>query len=454
MQALRIASRHSQVGLAIMAAMRWTLAFAGLWLSFPTSPSTAQDLAPARHPLSPDVLLLARIKAKAADNLKRLPNYTCTQTIERTLRGAKARKFEPLDTLRLEVALVEGKELFSWPGAGKFEERGIGEIVGRGGAIGNGSFALHAKSVFLSNAPTFTHVGATTLSGRPAIRYDYRIPQMLSGYQIRVGQNHALVEYHGSFWVDADTLDLIRLEVHADNPPPNLNLTEASDTMEYQRVRIGGRDFLLPQSSELVMIDLLGNAVRNRTQFSACRQYAGESKLSFVESSPDVAAPAPTPQVNPIQLPAGLTVEVRLQTPIQSGRSATGDLVTALVGRDVKKDGQIVAPKGALLTGRITRLETRKGEQDYCIVGLDFSTIEFDNRRGEFRAMLQHSGLVQNSRVGPGRAQEAARRQTMDDDILDAHPAIGSVFVVHSSHVSLPRGHSMLWRTQLWRAPE
>jgi hypothetical protein len=359
-----------------------------------------------------------------------------------------------LDTLRLEVALVEGKELFSWPGAGKFEEKGIGEIVGRGGAIGNGSFALHARSVFLSNRPTFSHIGETTLNGRPAIRYDYRMPQMLSGYEIRIGPNHALVEYHGSFWVDADTLDLIRLEVHADNPPPNLNLTEASDTMEYQRVRIGGGDFLLPQSSELVMIDLLGNAVRNRTHFSACRQYAGESKLSFIESTPDVAAPAPTPQVKPIQLPAGLTVEVRLQTPIQSGRSATGDLVTALVGRDIKKGGEIVVPKGALLTGRITMLEKGKGDQDYCIVGLDFSTIEFDNRRGEFRASLQHSGLAPNNRAGPGRGQGAGRQQMMDDDILDAHPATGSVFLVHSSHVSLPRGHSMLWRTQLWRTPE
>src|SRR6202041_661211 len=107
-----------------------------------------------------------------------------------------------------------------------------------------------------------------------------------------------------------------------------------------------------PESSELVMIDLLGNESRNRTQLSACRQYAGESKLSFAEPSSDVAAPSPTPQLKPIKLPAGLTVEVRLQTPIQSGRSATGDPVTALVSRDVKKDGEIVAPKGAVLTGR------------------------------------------------------------------------------------------------------
>jgi hypothetical protein len=433
-----------------MAAMRWTLASAGLLLCFPISPSSAQDFTLARQALPPDILLLARIKSKAAENLQRLPNYTCTQTIERSRRAGKARKFEPLDTLRLEVALVEGKELFSWPGAGKFEEKGIGEIVGPGGAIGNGSFALHAKSVFLSQAPTFTHVGDTTLNGLRAIRYDYRVPQMLSGYQIRIGPNQAIVEYHGSFWVDPDSLDLIRLEVHADQPPPNLNLAEASDTMEYQRARIGGGDFLLPQSSELVMIDLLGNASRNRTQFSACRQYAGESKLSFVEASPDIAAPAPSPQVKPIRLPPGLTLEVRLQTSIQSDRSATGDLVKALVSRDVKKDGEIVAPKGAMLTGRITRLEKRKGEQDYYIVGLDFSTIEFDNRTGEFRARLQDSGLAQTSRSF-GRGQGAARRQMIDDDIPDATPATGSIFVVRSSHVSLPRGHSMLWRTQFWR---
>jgi hypothetical protein len=197
------------------------------------------------------------------------------------------------------------------------------------------------------------------------------------------------------------------------------------------------------------MVDLQGNASRNRTYFSGCRQYAGESKLSFAEPPVDIAAPAP--QATPtIRLPAGLTVDVRLQTPIQSGHSARGDPVTALVGRDVKYHGEIVAPKGAVLTGRITRLEKRKADQDYYVVGLEFSTIEFDNRNGAFRASLQDAGLAQNTRSGPGRGPGPARRQMMDDDITDATPGAGSVFVVRSSHVSLPRGHFMLWRTQLW----
>ena len=66
--------------------------------------------------LSPEVLLLARIKVKMAENLKGLPNYTCLQTIERSTRDAGNRRYRPLDTVRVEVALVDGKELFAWPG--------------------------------------------------------------------------------------------------------------------------------------------------------------------------------------------------------------------------------------------------------------------------------------------------------------------------------------------------
>jgi hypothetical protein len=246
--------------------------------------------------------------------------------------------------------------------------------------------------------------------------------------------------------VDAETLDLIRLEVHVDNIPPTLDLAEASDTMEYRRAQIGDSDFLLPQSSELVMIDLAGNANRNRTQFTGCRQYAGESKLSFVESAPAVEPLAPP--VKPIiSLPAGLTVEIRLQTPIQSGRSATGDPVTALVAHDVRRDGDIVVPKGAVLAGRITRLEKRKGLDDYYIVGLDFSSIEFDEGRGDFRAKLQNAGLGQSAR-GVGRSRDAFRQEVDGDTAISGDAKTGGFFVVRSSRVSLPRGHSMLWRTE------
>src|SRR5712692_11400472 len=159
--------------------------------------------------LPPELLLLAKIKVKMADNLERLPNYTCAQTIERSRRPAPTRRFELVDTIRLEVGYIEGKELFGWPGAGKIDESEITKLVG-GGTIGNGDFALLAKSL-LTQSVMFTYGGDTELGGRRAIRYDFRVPLLSSGYRLRVPPKEAFVGYHGSFWAEPGTLDLVRL---------------------------------------------------------------------------------------------------------------------------------------------------------------------------------------------------------------------------------------------------
>src|SRR6187549_1101085 len=136
--------------------------------------------------LPPGILLLSRIKRHMAQVLERQPNYTCLETIERSMRGAKAKRFQLVDALHLEVAVVEGKELFSWPGEQEFKDRDLRELAPTG-AIANGSFAIHARSVFLSNTPQITYHGEETLDGRAVARYDYSVPQYRSGYQIRIG---------------------------------------------------------------------------------------------------------------------------------------------------------------------------------------------------------------------------------------------------------------------------
>ncbi len=118
----------------------------------------------AAQELSPESLMLARIKVRMAENLKRLPNYTCLQTIERSTRSSATQRYRPMDILRMEVALVGGKELFAWPGEQNFQEREFREIA-TSGAMGNGNFALHARSVFLSNVPTFKYAGRETRDG-------------------------------------------------------------------------------------------------------------------------------------------------------------------------------------------------------------------------------------------------------------------------------------------------
>jgi len=97
--------------------------------------------------------------------------------------------------------------MFAWPGSSQLDEKDISELVNHG-TIGNGAFGMHARNVFLSDAPEFEFLGEETLGARRAYHYDFHVTQPRSSYMLRVRPYEARVGFHGSFWADADTLDL------------------------------------------------------------------------------------------------------------------------------------------------------------------------------------------------------------------------------------------------------
>ena len=124
--------------------------------------------------------LLPRIREKMTGVLLRQPNYTCTETVERT-RQAVGSRATIEDTLRLEVALVDGKEMFAWPGSKQFEDHELGDLVATG-MFGNGNFAIYARILFLSDVAVFEDRGETQLGGLPARRYDFRVSRSTGGH--------------------------------------------------------------------------------------------------------------------------------------------------------------------------------------------------------------------------------------------------------------------------------
>jgi hypothetical protein len=245
----------------------------------------------AQSELPREVLLLARIRQKMGQNLTRMPDYTCLETIERSTRPGASRPYRLEDTVRLEVAHVGTKELYSWPGAQKFEERGVAELVGAG-MTSSGDFVLHLRAVFADASPTFTYRGEEETHGRRTVRYEYSIPQNLSGYRLRFGGRGAVVGCSGSFWADPETLEVVRLEVRAEDIPPDLPVLSAVTLIDYAKMRVGASEVMLPQRAELLMTDWLGRQSFNRTEFTLCRQYVGESVVIFVESEITFGPPA------------------------------------------------------------------------------------------------------------------------------------------------------------------
>ncbi len=374
-----------------------------------------------------------------SDNLKRLPNYTCLQTIERLRRASAGLRWETVDRVRLEVALVDGKELFSWPGAKKFEDRDLKDMV-MGGATSTGNFGLLAKAVFLTGAPNFHYMGEKVLDGRRTHRWDYDVPLERSGYMLRNGEREAVVGFHGSFWADAETFDVVRLEASADNIPPRLELLTSGDAVDYQRVRVGVEDFLLPRASELHITDFAGEN-RNQILFSNCHQYAGESVLVFTDASSDQQIDRGPSRV--IEVPEGLALNLSLKTTVRPD-GAVGDAVTARLNSALKHGGESIAPKGAEARGRVVFLrESKAGDASY-VVGLEFSEIVYERTVARVRCRLQEVVTAANNIVstkpmvrGPAGLPAKAADQVN----------IPGVFFVRRGTV-LAAGLQMIWRTE------
>lgn len=327
----------------------------------------------AHQPPSPEAILLHQVQTKVAENLSHLPDYTCSQTIERFKRTKPGSKIETLDTIRLEVAYVGGREMFGWPGSNKIDEPEIGKLVGKG-TSGNGDFAIFPGNLLLRAGAKFYYGGRTELEGKPAIRFNYRVPQSVQSYQLQTIWGHAFVAYEGSFWVDPITLDLLRLTSAADEIPAKLRLKSTITVLDYGRIPVGRSTFLLPKGSELTMVESDGVEYRNRNSFTSCHQFTGQSIIRFDEPAPEPATNVPATETI---LPDEFTVEIELDTPIDSVSAVVGDSIRATVRQHVTWNREIVIPKGAHLAGNLVLLE-RRGNSYF--VDLRFTSVEIGGR--------------------------------------------------------------------------
>lgn len=373
---------------------------------------------------APPVEQLARIKRQMSAHLSVIANFTCLETIRRS-SSDRIGRIGKSDTLRLEVAYVDGKELFSPLGADKFEDRGIGEF-GRGGAVGSGLFASLARAVFASRWPTYRYLGEETVSGRRAFRYAYEIPLFGSGFQLNIGGQRAVVGFSGSFWADAVTLEIMRLTIRADDIPLSLKIVKAFQTIDYGRVNLNGTDFLLPQRADTDLQELSGGDKRNHTEFSHWRRYVGESTLVFDDGLASKSASA-----SKIELPPGLTLSSRLGAELRLDRAAIGDPIVARIDQDARLRQSVVVPAGAELEGRIRAIEKSAGSNGATLLVLEFFELRIGERRGRFLARLSE---VKSS------AGEA--RKTGDDGLLGV-----AALQIHGGRSRLSGDLRLIWKT-------
>jgi len=373
-----------------------------------------------------DVLQRASARLQAA--LGNLPKYACIETVERQFfepisesggpapscthdRSADGRSGagipEATDRLRLEVTLSEGREIYSWPGATRFDPRDVGDIIRRG-PIGTGSFGTHLLAVLNNPGVQFHFTGQETKDGRTLFEYRFVIAREVSRYRVRVGASWLPVAYEGSLWLDADSLELKRLNFRARQVPSDTSICRLDADLDYRNPSVAGTDVLLPTESQLRMQLESGRRMKNITTFSACRVYQAESALLFDENPASQDNPNTRIVRVPTALPLGLPVVLALTVPIDTATAAAGDQVAAKVVEAVRQPGTDIPliPSGAIALGRLTRVEHHLLPSPYFLIAISFNRLDWQGAFAPFAAHAEGSaGLARElgaSVSGPG----------------------------------------------------
>ncbi|MBZ5622508.1 MAG: hypothetical protein LAQ69_27805 [Acidobacteriia bacterium] len=408
--------------------------------------------------------VLSQVRAKLRSMTERLPKYTCVQTVERRYfkhgdhKGAgpscdqiigdrKAGRYKlqlyATDRLRLDVAEAEGREIVSWAGAGKFDSRTVDEIVGEG-PTGTGAFGGHLVDVFANRGVHFQYLGEKDAQGKSVLEYRFAVPLEASNYRVRGKGDWHITAYDGNFQVDAQSLELERLDIRTDELPPDTGMCEARTDLEYQHLRIGDGEFLLPRQSQLQIVQTDARETLNVTTFSACREYHTDSTIRFDGEAEAGSADAKAAATAAPGMPAGLSLSLALTAPIDTNTAAAGDPVSARVThavRDLKSKGTLI-PAGAVVRGRIARMRHRVGSPDDFVILISFDSLEVNGVASPLSVKLDFLDQIERAKTLPYNRRREQLNAYQGPETWGAliFPATGSRYVV-------PAGYESKWLT-------
>ena len=197
--------------------------------------------------------------------------------------------------------------------------------------------------------------------------------------------------YSGSLWVDPEAEELERITVLTDELPPETRACTADTRVDYQRVRLGTGDFLLPLESELHFLLRDGTESNSLSQYTKCREYQAESTLSFADPSTFGEPTQATAAALSRPIRDGLQLFLAVTKPIDTDTAAAGDVISAEVTKAVSDRGAVVIPRGAIVRGSIVRMEHRFLPAPHFLVAISWNNIELDHRAQPFSARMDRA---------------------------------------------------------------
>jgi len=400
--------------------------------------------------------IIEQVRAKIVATGKRMPNYTCIETVNRRFFRPAAVSFpkrcdvllqqrnnptpdmvlklSTSDRLRLDVSMTAKGEIFSCVGAKRFEDEGIHRVVSSG-PMGTGAFGAFLGAVFGGDAKKFDFTGK---SG-DLLEYRFDVPFKESHYKIKLGEGWYYTSYSGTVQVNPESLDIVRMKVETSDLPDATHECMALSTLEFGTMEIGGKRFPLATQATQRFVLTDGEESENSTSFSNCHEYVGESAIRFEEAPSEAGTSPATRKSTPLRrIPSYLKFSMELSEPIDTSKAAAGDPVSGRLLRVLRDDrGKQVARAGAKIEGHLLRVQQIYEDPAGMRVSFRLESVEVDGTRVSLAAMRDFAAEVAAAR---------AKHQKLNIPMPFPEEGNAGVFAFPPDHV-IPRGFRSDWRT-------
>jgi len=234
---------------------------------------------------------LAATKEYALTYTNSLPNYVCMQTTHRTIEPTDRFRTEKNyrgggtgDTIQETLTFFEHKETYKVEmiNGDAARAKNVSHLQ-LGGTTSSGEFGSMLSDIFKEDSgATFAWDHWATLRDHKRVYvFSYRIPKS-NGYSMEEVESHKeyTSAYNGLIYADHDTKAILRVTLNTEGVPADFPIHEVHITLDYDHIKIGDQDFLLPYHFKLTSkADKVDT--ENQADFKAYRKYGAEATITF-----------------------------------------------------------------------------------------------------------------------------------------------------------------------------
>ncbi len=230
----------------------------------------------------PRMAFIEEAKFASTGFLGSLPNFVCAQQTTRYVSEGKAKDWQAVDVLAVDVVYDGGRE--------KYEHLTINgkpskKPAEESGAWSTGEFGTVLADLFSpSTAARFRYSRTEKIAGFEASVYKFDVERPNSHWKIYFRSQWIMPAYRGSLWLDKKTARVLRIEMQATDVPKEFLADATESAVDYELVSLGTQKFLLPVHAE-VLTCMRGTSTcdKNVIEFRNYHKFSGESTIQFAK---------------------------------------------------------------------------------------------------------------------------------------------------------------------------